>query len=94
MSGKVRVHIFVSGCVQGVFFRQKTFQKAKELGIFGFVRNLPDGKVEVVFEGDEDKVQKITEWIKKGPEYAKVDEHKINFEEHKGEFDNFKIKYD
>lgn len=93
MSEKLRVHIIVEGRVQGAFFRQATLNKAKEIRVFGFVRNLPDGKVEAVFEGRRDGVEKIAEWMKDGPKYAKVDEYKINFEEFKGEFSNFNILY-
>ena len=52
-----RAHIFIKGRVQGVFFRQGTYEKAVELGISGWVRNLPDGRVEAVFEGEEENMQ-------------------------------------
>lgn len=93
MLDKIRVHIFVEGRVQGVFFRQNTFYKAKELGVFGFVRNLPDGRVEAVFEGEKEKVEKMIEWMKKGPKYAKVERCEVLDEDYKGEFNDFEIKY-
>ena len=93
MAEKIRAHIFITGLVQGVFFRQITSQKAKNLGISGFVRNLPDGRVEAVFEGKKDRVEKMVEWMKEGPKYAKVDGREINWEEYKGEFNDFEIKY-
>jgi len=89
-----RAHIFISGFVQGVFFRSNTYQKAKEIGIFGWIRNLGDGRVEAVFEGEKEKVEKIIEWVKGGPERARVDNVEINWEEYREEFDNFEIRYD
>lgn len=93
MLDKIRVHIFVEGKVQGVFFRQNTLYKAKELGVFGFVRNLPDGRVEAVFEGDKDKVEKMIDWAKEGPKYARVENCEVLYEDYKAEFNNFEIKY-
>lgn len=93
MNEKIRAHIFVQGMVQGVFFRVKTRQKAKVLGVTGWVKNLPDGRVEAVFEGGKEKVEQIIEWIKKGPLFSRVDDVKIDFEECKGEFENFEIRY-
>jgi acylphosphatase len=91
---KVRCHIFVSGKVQGVFFRQNTLEKAKTLGLKGWVRNTQDGSVEAVFEGEKEKVEKILEWMKIGPPLAKVENVEIKFEDFKGEFDDFEIRYD
>jgi len=93
MADKARVHIFVSGRVQGVFFRENTRKRAKKLGIKGWVRNLPDGRVEAVFEGKKDKIEELVNWAKKGPMFAKVDGVEVILEEYKEEFDNFEIKY-
>ncbi len=93
MNEKIRAHIFVQGMVQGVFFRVKTRQKAKVLGVTGWVKNLPDGRVEAVFEGGKEKVEQIIEWIKKGPLFSRVDDVKVDFEEYKGEFENFEIRH-
>lgn len=87
----IRVHLFISGRVQGVAFRVSMWQKAK--GVKGFVRNLDDGRVEAVLEGEKEKVDKIVEWAKKGPFFAKVTNFEIIEEEYKGEFKNFKILY-
>jgi acylphosphatase len=57
MTEKVRVHIFISGRVQGVFFCQEIKEKAEELGVFGWVKNLSDGRIEAIFEGEEDKIE-------------------------------------
>jgi acylphosphatase len=91
---KVRCHIFVSGKVQGVFFRQNTLEKAKALGLKGWVRNTQDGRVEAIFEGEKEKVEKILEWMKIGPPLARVENVEIRFEDFKGEFNDFEIRYD
>jgi len=93
MSQRTRVHIFVSGRVQGVYFRANTRKRAQELGVFGWVRNLPDGRVEAVFEGDKEKVEKMVRWAKRGPFWAKINNSEIQQEDCKGEFENFEIKY-
>lgn len=92
MSEKVRVHIFVSGSVQGVFFRAETQRKARELGVFGWVRNTNNGRVEAIFEGEKERVEKIIAWTKKGPSGAVIKKVDVVWEEYKGEFKNFEIK--
>ena len=94
MAEKLRVNIIVSGKVQGVYFREKTRKKSEELGVFGWVRNLSDGRVEAVFEGEKDKVKEMVEWARKGPFWAKVNGLEASWEEYKGEFGNFEIKCD
>ena len=64
--------VFVSGRVQGVFFRDSTRQKANELNLSGGVRNLSDGRVEVLVSGDQEVIQTLIKWLKTGPKYAKV----------------------
>lgn len=91
MEGKIRAHMIISGSVQGVFFRQNTFKKAKELGVLGWVRNLPDGRVEVIFDGDRDRVEKMVNWAKKGPVSALVRDFKIEWQETKEALNDFKI---
>lgn len=76
-----RIHVNISGRVQGVFFRDSTREKARELGVNGWVRNARDGRVEAVFEGDEDKVSKMLEWCHEGPASAKVDSVEVSKEE-------------
>ncbi len=93
MQEEVRAHIIVSGRVQGVYFRQETAKQAQRLGISGWVRNLNDNKVEAVLEGEKEDVQKIIDWAKKGPFFARVLNLDIKWQEHKGEFNNFEIKY-
>jgi len=86
-----RVHIIVSGKVQGVYYRQNTAQKAQELGIVGWVRNLSDGRVESVMEGLDVDIDKMLSWCKSGPKDALVTEIEIMNEEYKKEFSTFDI---
>ena len=67
-----RTHVRIYGRVQGVFFRQSTFELAQEYKLTGYVRNRLNGSVEAVFEGDESNVRKIIEWSKNGPNFASV----------------------
>jgi acylphosphatase len=90
---KVRAHIFVSGLVQGVFFRQKTKQMAESREVGGWVRNLDDGRVEAVFEGEETDVQALVDFCRRGPSGAKVSDVKVAFEKFLGEFKNFKVTF-
>jgi acylphosphatase len=85
----VRVHIFVSGRVQGVFFRQSTQRQAQNLGVKGWVRNMPDGRVEAVFEGEEKSVKAIVDYCSHGPFAARVDHLEIRNENYKAEFSDF-----
>jgi len=68
----VRRHVFVSGNVQGVFFRYEARERARLRGVSGWVRNLPDGRVEAVFEGPEDAVEAMVAWCREGPRGAEV----------------------
>lgn len=72
MPNKLCIHCYVSGKVQGVWFRANTQKKAQQLTISGWVRNLPDGRVEVMACGDKKDLEKLYEWLKQGPELAKV----------------------
>lgn len=93
MSLLVRVHIFVSGRVQGVFFRDSCQRKAKKLRVTGWVKNLPDGRVEILVEGEKEKVESMLNWARKGPIFAKVEGVQVHFEEYQGEFRDFEITY-
>jgi len=90
---KKRVHLWISGRVQGVFFRRTTQMVAKTLGVCGWVRNLDDGRVEVVAEGEEEKLKKLIEFCKRGPPLARVDGIDIEWGEYKGEFERFEVRY-
>jgi acylphosphatase len=67
-----RKHVWVSGEVQGVFFRYETRERARREGLVGWVRNLPDGRVEAVFEGDDGAVERMVRWCHQGPDGARV----------------------
>ena len=86
------MHLIVSGRVQGVFFRDNTRKKAIELGLNGYAKNLPDGNVEVVAQGDEDKLKKLIEFIKKGPGIAIVENIQIKNKEPEN-FKNFEVSH-
>ena len=88
-----RVHIFVSGKVQGVFFRQALKVVAKKNNIFGWVRNLPDKRVEATIEGDRKSVNLVIEWTKVGPANSRVDSIEVSNEEFKNEFSTFEVLY-
>lgn len=81
----IRAHVVISGRVQGVFFREKTRQEALELGLAGWVRNNPDGTVEAVFEGPENRVREILLWCREGPPLARVENLEIRYEDPQGE---------
>ncbi|MDI6785377.1 MAG: acylphosphatase [bacterium] len=91
--GKVRYNFFISGLVQGVCFRAATCSEANQYKVFGWVRNLADGRVEVMAEGDRESVAKLIEFCKHGPLGARVDRVEVKEEEYLGEFSNFIIKY-
>ncbi|MBU6997637.1 MAG: acylphosphatase [Theionarchaea archaeon] len=88
-----RAHLFISGRVQGVFFRSNTRKKALELGLGGWVRNLNDGRVEAVFEGEESAIEKVIDWCHQGPTHASVDDVEVHWEEFRDEFKTFSIRY-
>ena len=89
----VRAHVFISGIVQGVLFRQKTKQQAQSLEVTGWVRNLDDGRVEAVFEGKEDSVKALVDFCRKGPTGALITYVDVAFEQFSGEFKNFDVVY-
>ncbi len=88
----VRVHIFVSGRVQGVLFRQSARAKALALGLSGWAHNLLDGKVEIVVEGEESKVQEFVDWARKGPALARVESIEVAEEEYTGKLHDFIVR--
>jgi acylphosphatase len=78
---QIRVHVFVSGRVQGVGYRYCTVNEARRLGVNGWVRNLPDGRVEAVFEGSRTVVEQIIRWCHQGPIGAVVKDVAVEYEE-------------
>ena len=87
-----RVHLRIEGQVQGVFFRTSTQQQATRLGLKGWVRNCPDGSVEVVAEGERKKVSDLIAWCHNGPPGARVQNVQLEWEEPREEFSDFRIR--
>lgn len=80
-----RVRVRARGRVQGVFFRAETRARAQSLGVAGWVANLPDGSVEAVFEGDQELVESMVGWCRRGPDGSRVDELEVAPEQPEGE---------
>jgi len=91
MSERVRAHVFVFGKVQGVYYRASTREAANEAGVDGWVQNLRDGRVEAVFEGDEDSVEALVEWCHEGSSAASVDDVEVDYEDPEG-VEGFEIR--
>ncbi len=89
----VRAHLIISGVVQGVFYRASTRDTAVRLGLKGWVRNLPDGNVEAVFEGSLQDVDSAVEWCRQGPPGAYIDRIKEKPDRFTGEFSDFRVIY-
>ena len=90
---KMRAHLFIEGRVQGVFFRACTQEEAQERKLTGWVKNLYDGRVEAVFEGEEKGVQSILEWCHSGPPHAMVVHVSAEIEEYQGEYSDFSVVF-
>jgi acylphosphatase len=88
----VRKHVFISGVVQGVFYRATTRQQAERLGLVGWARNLADGRVEAVVEGEEEAVARIVAWFHEGPPGAHVTGVEVADEKPTGEFGRFVVR--
>lgn len=86
-----RLHIFFSGRVQRVLFRRTCAFKARLMNLKGWVKNLEDGRVEAVIEGEKEKIEKLIKNIGKGNPLIRVDYFEVNWQEYKGEFKDFKI---
>lgn len=90
---KSSLFVFVSGRVQGVFFRMFTVKEARALGLCGRVRNISDGRVEVFAEGEREKLERLIERLKVGPPGAVVEKVQVDWGEYQHEFDDFQIDY-
>ncbi len=88
-----RVRVLIKGKVQGVFFRQALKVKAKQKNVFGCVKNLTDGRVEAILEGDEENVNNLVEWCHGGPANARVEDIEIRNEKFSNEFSKFDVLY-
>ncbi len=91
MGDRVRAHVFVSGRVQGVYYRATTREQANEAGVDGWVRNLEDGRVEAVFEGPESAVEAMVEWCHTGSPRARVEGVEVGYGDPEG-IDGFEIR--
>ncbi len=91
MSDRTRAHVYVSGTVQGVYFRARTRDEARDRGIDGWVQNLADGRVEAVFEGPEVAVEDLLTFCHEGPPAASVDSVDVTWEDPTG-VDGFRIR--
>lgn len=87
-----RVHVWVEGRVQGVFFRASAREKAVGLGLTGWVRNLPDGRVEIVAEGESRHIADFLDWCRTGPPRARVEECRVMEEKPREESGEFEVK--
>ena len=88
----VRAHVFVSGRVQGVFFRIETRSEAMKRNVAGWVRNTSDGRVEAIFEGKKGDVEQLIDFCRKGPPNAQVTKIDVHWGEYTREFKVFKIR--
>ena len=88
-----RVHVLVSGKVQGVFFRQALKVIARKNNVLGWVRNLTDKRVEAILEGDSKSVNMVIEWTRIGSANSRVDNIEVSNEEFKNEFSTFEVLY-
>lgn len=89
----MKKHIFISGRVQGVGFRHFTRKNAESLGVTGWVKNLSDGRVEAVFQGDEEQVDKLIQKCKKGPKSSYVKDIEVNKETGDKDYDEFSVEF-
>ncbi|MDD5035166.1 MAG: acylphosphatase [Methylococcaceae bacterium] len=89
-----RVHLWISGRVQGVFYRASAAEQAQALGLAGWARNLSDGRVEIVAEGDGGKLDAFLGWCSRGPSRARVEEVEMTEELANGEFTDFRVRRD
>lgn len=88
-----RAHVWVSGRVQGVYYRSYARDAARRLGLTGWVRNARDGRVEAILEGEEDAVKEMISWCWKGSPSARVEDVEVSWEEPTGEFADFSVTY-
>lgn len=88
-----QLHAVVTGYVQGVNFRWHTRRNASLLGLDGYVRNRSDGAVEVVAEGEREKVAELLAWLRRGPSLSSVESVQAIWGEHSGEFAGFEVRF-
>jgi acylphosphatase len=89
MSDRTRVHLVVSGRVQGVFFRASAAEEARRLGLHGWIRNLPDGRVEAEAEGERAALERFVEFCRRGPPAAQVGDVEVTWGAFRGDLGPF-----
>ena len=93
MPDRARAHIVVAGLVQGVAFRAATVDAARRLGVKGWVRNLPDGRVEAEAEGERARVEALVAWCRRGPPAARVEDVQVAWSHPRGDLGPFGIRW-
>ncbi len=88
-----QVHLIISGMVQGVLFRASAQNTARKLNVSGFVKNLSDGSVELIAQGEEAMLNRLIEWSRKGPLGARVENVEITWQTAEPQFKGFNIRY-
>jgi acylphosphatase len=88
-----RVHVFVSGRVQGVAYRYFVERRAAEIPVTGWVRNLRDGRVEIMAEGEKADLESFLGFLRQGPRMANIDDLDIFWEDYRGEYEDFRIEF-
>ncbi len=92
MKEKKQIHLLISGKVQGVWYRASTREKAGQLGLTGWVRNLPDGRVEAVAEGEVTALEELIAWCRQGPPAARVSDVAVTWQDATDDFDGFTVR--
>ncbi len=90
--GIKRFHLIISGRVQGVSYRMSAWERARQLGLSGWVRNLNDGRVEMIIEGDTSLLKQMTDWAGQGPRFASVTNVDVSEEKVSGDLEDFEIR--
>lgn len=93
MSELASMHLYIEGRVQGVFYRASARDEARRLGLSGWVKNLPDGRVELLAEGPRDKLERLLAWCRQGPPAARVDDVAVGWGEYSGSHDGFDVAW-
>ncbi len=88
-----RAHLVISGIVQGVFYRAFTRDVANRLGLRGWVKNLPNGSVEALFEGNKEDVEQAIRQCSMGPPGSRVDDVDVEWKDYQGDFRDFQVRY-
>ena len=94
MGNKAKAHAIIRGRVHGVFFRMETKRAADDFGVSGWVRNVRDGTVDAIFEGEWDRIEAVLDWCRQGPPHADVTDVNVTWDEYTGEFNGFVVSFE